>query len=181
MIAALAVALLGVLFLAVQGALAAFLPRPLVPDFAPLFAIALALYLGGARGLVGTLLIGIASDTLSGAPFGHLTALTLLPYLGARAANASLDLRSRAAQAALAAIWTPLAAALASGLVGAPAPALAMPGVLVAVALQTGVAAALAPAVGALVERVVALLGADDAARRGAAISVQRAVQRRTS
>jgi len=180
MIAALAVAFLGLVLLALQGAVATVLPRSLVPDFAPLVAIALALQLGGARGLVGSALVGIAADTLSGAPYGHLTALTVLPYLGARAANASLELRSRAAQAALAAVWTPIAAVLSLAVFreGGAAAALS-PGMWVAVAIQTGVAAALAPVVGALVERVVALTWVDDAGRRGAPISVQRAVQRR--
>jgi len=175
MIAALAVALVGVLFLALQGALATFLPRPFVPDFAPLFAIALALQLGGARGLVGAALIGIAADTLAGAPFGHLTLLCVVPYLGARAANASLELRGRAAQAALAAIWTPLSIVLTLTLAwAAGARAQLEPGFLLGVGVQTGVAAALAPLIGALVERVVALARLDEAGRRGTPFTVQR-------
>jgi cell shape-determining protein MreD len=175
MIAALAVAVVGVLFLALQGALATFLPRACVPDFAPLFAIALALQLGGARGLVGAAVIGIAADTLAGAPFGHLTLLCVVPYLGARAANASLELRSRAAQAALAAIWTPLSVLLTLGLAwGAGAHAELAPRFLLGIVLQTGVAAALAPMIGTLVERVVALVFVDESGRRGAPLSVQR-------
>lgn len=175
MIAALAVAVVGVLFLALQGALATFLPRSVVPDFAPLFAIALALHLGGARGLVGAALIGIAADTLAGAPFGHLTLLCVAPYLGARAANASLELRSRAAQSALAAIWTPISVALTLGLAWrAGAGVVLDPRFLLGVALQTAVAAALAPLVGGVVERVVSLTWVDEAGRRGAPLAIQR-------
>lgn len=175
MIAALAVALAGVLFLALQGVLATVLPRLIVPDFAPLFAIALALHLGGARGLVGAALIGIAADTLSGARFGHLTLLCVVPYLGARAANASLELRGRSAQAALAAIWTPLSVALTLGFARSAGGWVFIDlRFLLGVALQTSVAAACAPLVCSLVERVVALTWIDDAGRRGAALAAQR-------
>ncbi|HVP27815.1 MAG TPA: hypothetical protein VMW35_01465 [Myxococcota bacterium] len=175
MITTLVVAVAGVLCLALQGALATFLPRLVVPDVAPLFAIALALQIGGARGLLGAAIVGMAADTLSGAPLGHLTLLNVVCYLGARAANASLELRSRVAQAALAAIWTPLAAGLTLFLAWwGGETARASLRLLQLVAAQTAVAAATAPLVGALVETLVGLTRIDEMGRRGAPVGAPR-------
>lgn len=108
MIPTLLIGLAGIVAVVLQSAVAAHVPRFFVPDVAPLFALSLALHVGGARGLATALAIGLAADALSVTPTGQLMLVQALAYAVSRIAHASLELRTPIAQASLAAIASPI-------------------------------------------------------------------------
>lgn len=89
---ALAVALLGLLAVALQGALADLLPRSLVPELGLLATLAAALLLGPASGMLVAFAVGLAADTLSGALLGQNALLHLVAFAVTGAVGKSLDL-----------------------------------------------------------------------------------------
>ena len=83
----------GLAAVVLQGGLAAMAPVHWVPDFGLLAALAAALLLGPAEGLLVAAAVGLASDTLSGALLGQQTCLRLLEFLLVRVVGQKLDLR----------------------------------------------------------------------------------------
>ena len=83
----------GLAAVVVQGGLAAMAPVHWVPDLGLLAALAAALVLGPAEGLLVVAAVGLASDTLSGALLGQQTCLRLLEFLLVRVVGQKLDLR----------------------------------------------------------------------------------------
>jgi hypothetical protein len=168
--AALVLILFGALGLVVEGVLVSVLPALLLPDVVLVLTIAASLFLGGAPALLTLAGLGFAADLLGGAPLGlHVVAL-LLPFVAARLANGSLELRRGLPEAVLMVVLTPIAGILAVG-------CLRFVGVHASIgltfwlglALQTVVNAAVAPAACALAEAVASLTGDLDPTRRGVA------------
>lgn len=168
--AALLVVAVGALLLVVEGALVSFLPAVLLPDVALVLGIASALFLGGGAALVALAGLGFASDLLGGAPLGlHVLAL-LLPWVVARMANGSLELRRGMPEAVLVGLLTPVAILLAAvWLRIAGIPETFGLSFFVGLVLQTAVNALAAPVACALVESMAGATGELDPTRRGVA------------
>lgn len=83
----------GLAAVVLQGGLSGMLPAHWVPDFGLLAALAAALLLGPAQGLLVAAAVGLASDTLSGALLGQHTCLRLLEFVIVRVVGQKLDLR----------------------------------------------------------------------------------------
>ena len=155
---------LGAFALLLVGAAAQF--SRLVPDVPLLFAVSLALRVGGARAVLAAAALGYGADLLSGAPFGFHALLSVGAFALARGADRSLDLRRPVAVAALVALLAPLyhLAAIALGQLG---------GIPIEVGFGTGVGiglralldAAAAPLVDA-VARAVSRSGDEELGRR---------------
>lgn len=167
MIAALTTLLLGTLLLVVQGALATFLPRAIVPDTAPLVAIGLARHLPGGLGFATALGLGVVADVLSASPTGQLALVQALAFALASTAHAGLDLRTARSQAVLGALVAPVSALvlLAVGATLRRPPSLDLSFAL-QVAGQSLAAALCAPGVGRMVGGVVGMGRDDDGTRR---------------
>jgi rod shape-determining protein MreD len=91
---------LGVFALMVQGVVAQVLPANLVPDFALLLVVAIALRLrGAASGVVLAALLGYTTDLLSGSLLGQHALLRMAAYGVARFGSARLNLRGPLPQA----------------------------------------------------------------------------------
>lgn len=169
---ALALVVIGVLAMLVEGGLVLAVPAALLPNVALVGAVAAALVLGGGQALLVLAALGFASDLLSGAPLGLGVLVLLVPFVLAQIANRSLELRHGASEAALLALLTPVVA-------GATATVLRLGGVSVdtsfavwaGVALQAGVNALVAPSACRLAEAVASATGDLDPTRRGVAWS----------
>lgn len=172
----LAVALLGLLGVAVQGALVDLLPRGMAPDLGLLAAVAAALVLGRASGLLVAFAVGLAADLLSGTLLGQHAALRMMEFFLTAAVAGSLDL-GRALP--LAVYVGALALGDAVGLLGlswlflGPLPVSA--GDLERVAVRAAVTAAVAPLAAALLRGVARRLD-ERAARREMRIDTRRPV-----
>lgn len=84
----------GLLVLALQGALATFLPPALCPDLGLLFVLAVGLcWEGAASGLVVAALLGYAADLLSGSMLGQHALLRLLVFSTAFLTCRQINLR----------------------------------------------------------------------------------------
>jgi cell shape-determining protein MreD len=87
------VAVLGLLAVALQGALMDLLPPRFVPELGVLAAVAAARVLGRASGLMVAFGVGLAADLLSGALLGQHAALRMGAFLVTVAVGGSLDLQ----------------------------------------------------------------------------------------
>jgi hypothetical protein len=166
--AALALVAIGAGFIVVEGALVTVLPSLLLPDIALVLSLAAALHLYGAQALVVLAGLGFAADLLGGAPLGlHVLAL-LVPFVAARVANGSLELRRGLPEAVLVGLLTPvagIAGVVCLWLAGIP---LSLGWTFwLGLALQTAVNALVAPGACALAEWVATLTGDLDSTRRG--------------
>lgn len=165
--ASLVLLVLGSLALLLTGAWARFVPPSLCPDVALLFAVSLALRVGGGRAILAAAALGYGADLVSGAPFGLHALLSVGAFALARGADRSLDLRRPLAVAALVALLAPLYALAAVALAqlrGIPF-ALGLDTIVV-VGLRAAVNALCAPAVDALAVAVSARAGDEDLGRR---------------
>ncbi len=82
----------GVIGLAVESALLANFPFPLVPAFSLLFPIAAALLLGPLAGLLVSAVLGFGADMLSSALLGQHAFLRIVEFAFVRAAIGQFDL-----------------------------------------------------------------------------------------
>lgn len=160
--------LLGALALMLQSAIALWLPARFVPDLGLLLVMAIAVTLRStALGLVLALLLGYASDLLSGSLLGQHALLHLLVYGAARSGTARLNLRGPLPQMLFACFLSAGYAAALFGLVAFFMPEAGAPvgrlGELVPHALVTG---AMAPLVTAGVSRLLVALGEEDGPQR---------------
>ncbi len=89
----LALLVLGLAGISLQGALPAWVPAALVPDASLLATVAAALLLGPAEGLVLAFAFGLTADLLSGALLGQHALLRTLELPFIRVVSAQLDLR----------------------------------------------------------------------------------------
>ena len=89
---ALAIAAMGLLGVALQGALADLLPRRFVPELGLLVTVVAALRLRRESGLLVAFALGLAADLLSGALLGQHAALRLGAFGLTVAVSGSLDL-----------------------------------------------------------------------------------------
>lgn len=76
--------LLAAIGLWIAGALAAWVPRGMLPDPALLAAVALGLHMPGVRGILAAWGIGWQEDFLSGGPLGLFALLQLLAWTATR-------------------------------------------------------------------------------------------------
>jgi rod shape-determining protein MreD len=164
----LALLVLGTLALMLQGAAALWLPARFVPDLGLLLVVAIAVGLRStAVGLVLALLLGYATDLLSGSLLGQHALLRLLAYGAARSGSARLNLRGPLPQMLFVAL---LSAGYAAGLFALAAfftPGLGAPlgrlGELLPHALVTALAA---PLLIAGVARLLAWVGEEEGPQR---------------
>jgi rod shape-determining protein MreD len=89
---ALAVALLGIAGLVVQGGLSSLLPAGLAPDLGLLVVVGAGLCLPAASGFCVSAIIGYAADLLSGSLLGAHALVRVLCYGAARLSNRRLHL-----------------------------------------------------------------------------------------
>lgn len=163
---------LGGAVLLAQGTLAAFAPGFWLPDLVFLYAVGLAIAVGGVEALVLAAALGYAADLFSGALLGQHALLLVLVCGATRIASLQLHLARSVPRVAFVAGLTVLYvlghAALARLFVGASGLDWSFARQL---AIQTGLNALLAPLVVAGVARVSGWLAPDDEGfRRGLAV-----------
>jgi len=84
----------GLVVLALQGALATILPPSLCPDLGLLYVLAVGLcWEGAASGLVVAAVLGYTADILSGSMFGQHALLRLMVFSATSLAGRKLNLR----------------------------------------------------------------------------------------
>jgi len=156
----------GVLAAMLQGAAASFIPARFLPDLGLLLVIALALsWRSTVGGLALAGALGYVADLFSGSLFGQHALLRVLSYSVARLASRHLSLRGPLPRAAFAALLTVANAggtvaltAFFGGSGGWPPLSSLLPHALVN--------ALVAPLVVEVTERLLNLLGDEDAGRR---------------
>jgi rod shape-determining protein MreD len=167
----------GVVALALESALLAYLPFAAVPALSLLFPIAAALLLGPAGGLVVSAGLGFSADTLSGALLGQHAFLRLLEFVLVRAATGQFDLVRPLPFALLAFVVALADAAGSAALITFFLGAFELdPRVLGLVALRALSTAAAAPLVLALARRVAAFSSGDADPRREMRLETKRTV-----
>ncbi len=177
MIGVLLIVLVGAVTVVLQCALAAQVPRVFVPDLAPLFALSLALHVGGARGLAAATAIGGVADALSVGPTGQAVLVQGLAFAVSRIAHRSLELRTPVAEAALAAIASPIGALVCALM--APIGGHALPldlGVALQIGAQVVFAAICMPTIGRAVALIARLGGESPVLSRATASASGRRV-----
>lgn len=90
---AIAVLLLGLFLIVLQGSLAHVLPPLLLPDLGLLVVLAAAIFLGPAEGLLLAAFLGLMSDVLSASLLGEFACVRILEFVLTRAVAGKLDLR----------------------------------------------------------------------------------------
>lgn len=89
-----AILVLGLIALGVQGGMAMFLPRQLCPDLGLLVVIAVGLHWQEAtRGMIVASALGFAADFLSSSIFGAHALLRVLAYATTAVGRSQIDLR----------------------------------------------------------------------------------------
>ena len=146
---------IGLLGVAAQAMLAAELALGLVPDLSLLAAIAAALVLGPAEGLIVACALGFGADMISGSPMGQHAFVRVIEFAVVRGFAGQLDLRRALPQVVLCFALSLLDSALLAGVsflfVSSFVVAWAELGGLVARASVTGLAG---PIVGSLARAV---------------------------
>ncbi len=165
----LALLVVGIVALAIQGGVASFLPQGWCPDLGFLVVLAIGLQREGiAGGLIVVALLGYAVDLLSGSLLGLHALLAILLFGTAALARRQLNLRGVAPLMVFAGVMTAVYAAcfhLLSNFFGSPTPyrwglfALLLPHVFVN--------AIAAPIFASLIERIWERLGKSEAMRGG--------------
>lgn len=113
---AVAVLLVGLLGIIVQGSLAHLLSPLLLPDLGLLVVLAAAIFLGPAEGLILAAVLGLMSDVLSASLLGEFACVRILEYVLTRAVAGKLDLRRGLPFTVFVVAILPLDAALVLGL-----------------------------------------------------------------
>jgi rod shape-determining protein MreD len=163
-----ALLLIGIAALMVQGALNTFVPARFTPDLGFLIVIALGLHWRSAGGgFVIAAALGFAADLLSGSLLGEQALLRLLAFGTARFASRHLNLRGAVPQAVFVLIFTAVNA-LGIGLLNS---FFTSRGGFDLVMLRdlpphAAINALFAPLVSRVVEAVASALGDDDGGRR---------------
>jgi len=158
----------GLVVLALQGALATFLPPALCPDLGLLYVLAIALcWKGAAGGLVVAALLGYSADLVSGSMFGQHALLRLLVFSASFLGCRHINLKGALPLVCFAAVIC-VAYALGAGLLTAFfwGDQLLRPRWLADLLPHVLVTAALAPGVASAVAWLWAWLGDASAARR---------------
>ena len=157
--------LLAAIGLWIVGALAAWVPRGMLPDPALLAAIAIGLHMPGVRGIIAAWGIGWQQDFLSGAPLGLFALLQLLAWAATRFGERQFALARPVALVPFTAVLTVaqvlLVAAIAIG------PRLDDPRTLPVLLIHAVVNAVAAPFVSRLFDAAVGRVESPDAARGG--------------
>jgi rod shape-determining protein MreD len=157
----------GLVVLALQGALATFLPPALCPDLGLLYVIAIALcWEGAASGLVVAALLGYVADLVSGSMFGQHALLRLLVFGSSYLASRKINMKGALPLVSFAAAVC-VAYALGAGFLTAFfwGDEMLRPRWLVDVLLHVVATAVLAPWVTSAVARLWAWLGDESAGR----------------
>lgn len=164
----LALFLLGLSALILQGALARIIPPPWFPDLAWLVVLAIGLrWPSLLSGALLACLLGYAMDLVSGSLMGQHALLRLLSYLAAALAARQLDLSGGLPVAVFVLVMTLLyglaSVSMLAFFVGAPGPGLAVVGA----ALAHGLVNVLSMGVVlSLVERILARFSDEEVGRR---------------
>jgi rod shape-determining protein MreD len=174
---ALALAAVGIAALVVQGALAALLPPPLVPDLGLLVTVIAAVEAPALLALALAAGLGYGTDYLSGTLLGEAALLRILAFAATRFVSAQFHLERPLPLAGLClaiALLEPLGTAALSSLFAGASPFgwEALP----TLATRAFLAAALAPFAHALVSTAVASLSEGDTRRREVRFDTRRPV-----
>jgi rod shape-determining protein MreD len=159
---------LGAAALAVQGAVATFLPARLLPDLGFLLVIALGLcWRSAVGGVCVSAMIGFATDLLSGSLLGQHALLRMVVYTAARLGSRHLNLRGALPQAVFVAALTVANAVGLAVLTSFFSPGAGVGiGALRELLPQALVNALFAPLVAHATARAVARLGDEDSGQR---------------
>ncbi len=157
---------LGLFGVAIQAIAADAFSAQLVPDLSLLAALAAALVLGPAEGMIVAFTLGLGSDMVSGSLLGQHAFVRVIEFVMVRGFASQLDLRRFVPQVAVGFVLSLVDAALMGGVsllfVSAFTVAWNEIGGLLARALLTGAAA---PAVGQLARATTAWLSETEARR----------------
>ena len=169
-------ALIGILALVVQGALATLIRPPYCPDLALLAVITIGLrWRGLALGLCLAALLGFSADLLSGSLMGQHALLRLFAFASAFLAGRQLNLKGSLPFAvfagSLSLAYSLAICAVSAFFIGGSALTWVDVGALLQHAVVNGIAA---PWMLSLVTRVLSWAGEDDAAARTLHIDAQR-------